>query len=176
MARIAMMLAAVLALPVFLFCSCAQGQRAPSPEHAQPVVTPPAGSSSTAPASVSVSIANADRILQGGTAEEIAALHYEALKQGDKDIWAKTLTKSNSDSLAVKGGAATFWWDTGRRYVQSYGVYYQYKTTESFSPPAADKTKLFFYRRQADGSERGMPVPIRLIIENGLWRVEQASY
>ena len=56
---------------------------------------------------------------------------------------------------------------------EQYGVYYEF---DRVAEADDEDQKLFFARYNADGTPRGRPVPIRLIKENGEWRVNVASY
>ncbi len=106
---------------------------------------------------------------------EVAQRHYDLLQQDDKAKWAQTLTERNKQGAlnTARGNSADFWWETGRRYWEKYGVYYKFDRVAKEEP---EYCKLFFKRFNRDGSQRGMPVPIHLIKENGEWKVETGSY
>lgn len=104
---------------------------------------------------------------------EVAEIHYRALVEGNWDLWGATLTADNRAAASRRGSSPSFWWDTGRRYVTEYGVTYRFNRSEGI-----DEThvKLFFDRLGPDGTPRGMPVPIHLVLEDERWRVSIASY
>ena len=103
----------------------------------------------------------------------IAQIHYDSVVSNDKNLWLKTLTANNKKLSDTKGSSPYFWWETGRKYAEKYGVYYTFLRVAEESER---RVKLFFTRHNKDGSQRGMPVPITLVLENGEWRVDQASY
>jgi len=103
----------------------------------------------------------------------IAQIHYDAVVSNNKDQWLETLTSNNRRIYNTKGSSPYFWWETGRKYAEKYGVYY---TFLKVGEKSERRVKLFFTRHNKDGSQRGMPVPITLVLENGEWRVDQASY
>ncbi|MCF2136613.1 MAG: hypothetical protein K9W43_05155 [Candidatus Thorarchaeota archaeon] len=106
---------------------------------------------------------------------KVAQRHYDLLQQEDKVKWAETICKSRRKGAVnrTRGDSADFWWDTGRRYWEQYGVYYKFDHVDREKP---DYCKLFFKRFNRDGSQRGQPVPIHLIKEDGEWKVETGSY
>ncbi len=106
---------------------------------------------------------------------KVAQLHYDLLQQDDIEKWAETLTEENKRRALnrMRGESPDFWWDTGRKYWEKYGVYYKFLRVDREEP---DYCKLFFTRYNRDGSQRGSPVPIHLRKEGGKWKVEQASY
>ncbi|MHA1653077.1 MAG: hypothetical protein ACTSVT_03700 [Candidatus Thorarchaeota archaeon] len=106
---------------------------------------------------------------------KVAQRHYDLLKEGDIKKWAETLTEDRKRGAlnSVHGDSADYWWKTGRRYYEKYGVYY---TFDRVDIEKDDYCKLFFKRHNRDGSLRGMPVPIHLRKEKGEWKVETASY
>jgi len=108
-------------------------------------------------------------------AKKIAILHYELLEKGDYEGWRGTLLKWLQSVADRSGSSPSFWWSTGRKYVDQLGIRYEYLKEEKLPYPNA--RKFFFKRLNPDGSERGMPVPcfVRLD-EDGVWRVEQPSY
>jgi hypothetical protein len=57
--------------------------------------------------------------------------------------------------------------------VERHGVYYEFDRVANAS---ATEQKLFYKRFNADGSQRGRPVPIQLFLEDGEWRVKVVSY
>ncbi len=88
----------------------------------------------------------------------VVTTHYQALENDDKPGFEATCFESTSTS---------FWWTTGRRYVTKYGVRWVYHAIE----PQPNGYKVFFRRIQADGSQRGSPVPCTVKAENGRWLV-----
>ncbi|RLE65188.1 MAG: hypothetical protein DRJ38_04195 [Thermoprotei archaeon] len=56
-----------------------------------------------------------------------------------------------------------------------YGVRYEFYKID-LNQSTETRVKIFFKRLNPDGTPRGSPVPIRLVKENGKWRVIQASY
>ncbi|MHA1608099.1 MAG: hypothetical protein ACTSWP_11325 [Candidatus Freyarchaeota archaeon] len=108
-------------------------------------------------------------------AKEVAIRHYELLQKGDYEGWVSTLCLWLQEVAGRSGSSPYFWWKTGRHYVEDYGVYYEYYKEGKSSFP--NTRKFFFKRKNPDGSDRGMPVPITVKLdEDGVWRVDQASY
>ncbi|MCD6458593.1 MAG: hypothetical protein J7K82_07055 [Thermoproteales archaeon] len=104
-----------------------------------------------------------------------AEKHYNSLMENDYKTWLETLSKDIKENADIKGSTAYFWWETGRRYVEKYGVRYEFhKIDARYS--SKNRVKIFFKRLNPDGSLRGSPVPIVLIVENHEWKVVQASY
>jgi hypothetical protein len=91
-------------------------------------------------------------------AVETVSAHYRALENDDK---------AGFDATCFPSSSIQFWWSTGRRYVTSYGVRWEYHHIEG-QPKGY---KVFFRRIQADGSQRGSPVPCTVRSENGRWLV-----
>ena len=106
-------------------------------------------------------------------ARKVAQKHYDLLQQDDLAKWVDTLINENKRVVLTKGSSPNMWWDLGRRYFEQYGVHYKFNRVEE---KKEDYCKLSFTRYNADGSVRGMPVPIDLVRENGAWKVKQASY
>ena len=105
------------------------------------------------------------------SAREVAETFYNCIEKGDYDLWIQTLSQSNRDILTY--GSPWFWWATGRRYSQKYGVRWVFQR-EVYQDDK--RAKLYFIRLNPDGSQRGMPVPIHLIRDvDREWRVETAS-
>ena len=113
------------------------------------------------------------RLPQGSSAAEVASTHYRALVEGDRELWRATLKASYVQALRVRGSTPHTWWEAGRRMVEGYGVTYE---LERVAEEGDTAQKLFFFRYNRDGSQRGRPVPIHLILEDGEWRVNVASY
>ena len=107
-------------------------------------------------------------------AKAVAIRHYKALMENDYETWRETLVDYIKEKADVKGSSAYFWWTTGRKYVEKYGVYYTFYREASVDDP--NRRKFFFKRKNPDGTDRGMPVPIVLVKENDQWKVESASY
>jgi len=109
-----------------------------------------------------------------GDPKEIAIRCYELLMKGDHDGWVKTLSLFLQEKANVNGSTASYWWKTGRHYIEDYGVYYEfYKEGET---PFPNTRKFFFKRKNPDGSDRGLPVPCTVRIDDdGVWRVDQQS-
>ncbi|MEM3526258.1 MAG: hypothetical protein QXV37_02485 [Candidatus Jordarchaeaceae archaeon] len=109
-----------------------------------------------------------------GDPKETAIRCYEALQKGDRDTWVKTLTLNLQKIVDVQGSSPSFWWTTGRHYIEDYGVYYEFLKEDK--APFPNTRKFFFKRKNPDGSDRGSPVPCTLRIdEDGVWRVDQQS-
>ena len=72
-----------------------------------------------------------------------------------------------------RGSSPDTWWHAGRRLVDKYGVNYE---LDRIDRQDEDSAKVFFRRLNADGTPRGMSVPIHLIREEDEWRVSVASY
>jgi hypothetical protein len=101
---------------------------------------------------------------------QTAEAHDQALQADDKAGWEATLSPDQ-----VGASSRGFWWKAGRDMVGKFGVKYVFDhLDERFSTD--QKKKLFFKRLHPDGSQRGMPVPIHVVIENGAWKVAVASY
>jgi len=111
--------------------------------------------------------------LEGLSAGEVAQLHYNSVYEGDRETWVATLSARNREMADRRGSSPDFWWDTGRRYATRYGVYYRFRQASIEEP---EYQKLFFDRLNADGSRRGRPVPIHMVLEDDGWRVKIASY
>ena len=111
--------------------------------------------------------------LEGLSAREVAELHYKAIADGDRAVWVTTLSQRNREMADRRGSSPDFWWDTGRRYATRYGVYYRFRQVGIEEP---GYQKLFFDRLNADGSRRGRPVPIHMILEDEVWRVKMVTY
>ena len=108
-------------------------------------------------------------------AKKVAQKQYDLLQQDDIKKWAETLTESNKKRALNKiyGDSPDYWWKTGKRYFEQYGVYYKFLRVDKEKD---DYYKFFFTRYNDDGTERGMPVPIHMRKENGKWKVDVASY
>jgi hypothetical protein len=108
-----------------------------------------------------------------GDPKEVAIRAYECLQKGDRKGWLETLSLQLQKTVDV-GGSASYWWKTGRHYVEDYGVYYEFQKEDR--APFPDQRKFFFKRKNPDGSDRGAPVPCTVRIdEDGVWRVDQQS-
>lgn len=111
---------------------------------------------------------------EGLSAREVAELHYKFLEENNYEGWLETLIEDIRERASFRGSTADFWWNSGHKMVDYYGVTYVFQREVPTGDP---KRKKFFFRRlNPDGSPRGMPVPIRLVLEKKEWRVEQASY
>lgn len=109
-----------------------------------------------------------------GDPKEIAIKAYELLQKGDHREWVKTLSLYLQEKADVKGSTPSFWWSTGRHYVEDYGVYYEFHKEGKAEFP--NQRKFFFKRKNSDGSDRGSPVPCTVRVDDdGGWRVEQQS-
>ena len=111
--------------------------------------------------------------LDGLSAREVAELHYKAIADGNRALWVATLSRHNREMADRRGSSPDFWWDTGRRYATRYGVYYRFRQIGIEEP---DYQKLFFDRLNADGSRRGRPVPVHMILEDEVWQVKMVTY
>jgi len=118
-------------------------------------------------------VSSAPPTLEGLSAREVAELHYGAIADGNRTLWVATLSERNREMADRRGSSPDFWWDTGRRYATRYGVRYRFRQVGIEEP---DYQKIFFDRLNADGSRRGRPVPIHMILENDVWRVKIGSY
>ena len=101
---------------------------------------------------------------------QVAEAHYGALQANDHAAWEATLSPDQ-----VGASSRGFWWKAGRDMVDKFGVKYVYKHIDE-KQSSDKKKKLFFTRIQADGTQRGMPVPIHVWLEGSAWKVAQASY
>ncbi len=113
------------------------------------------------------------RLPSGASAVEVAKAHYRALVADDQELWQATLRARYRDAVEVRGSTPHTWWDAGRRMVDEHGVSYEF---ERVAVETETEQKLFFKRFNPDGSQRGQPVPIQLLQEEGEWRVKVASY
>ncbi len=111
--------------------------------------------------------------VEGLSAREVAELHYKAIFEGERAVWVATLCERNREMADRRGSSPDFWWDTGRRYATRYGVHYRFRQVSIEDP---DYQKIFFDRLNADGSRRGRPVPIHMVLEGDTWGVKTASY
>lgn len=94
----------------------------------------------------------------------VALAHYAAIEADDEAAFEASCWPSTSTQ---------FWWTTGRRYVTNYGVHWEYQRSDA---QQGDRIKLWFIRIQADGSQRGMPLPCTVRQdEAGQWVVYSAS-
>ncbi|GEM_PF-1195676 len=117
------------------------------------------------------------KLVGGGSdeAKEVAIRHYKLLENGDYEGWRSTLLLWLQGVAGQSGSSPSFWWSTGRKYVDELGIRYEYLKEEKLPYPNA--RKFFFKRKNRDGSDRGMPVPCLVRLdEDGAWRVEQPSY
>lgn len=112
-------------------------------------------------------------VLRTGTAREVAELHYQAVVEGNLDLWRATLKADYRPMVGRRGSTPDFWWRTGRKYATEYGVTYRFLRVDRADE---HRQKLFFERLNADGTPRGMPVPIHLVRGEEGWRVEMATY
>lgn len=109
-----------------------------------------------------------------GDPKEIAIRCYELLQKGDRNAWVKTLSLYLQEKADAEGSSAYFWWKTGRHYIEDYGVSYEFLKEDK--TPYPNTKKFFFKRKNADGSDRGSPVPCTIRIDDdGVWRVDQQS-
>jgi len=106
---------------------------------------------------------------------EVAKNHYYFLEKDDYEKWLETLTKDLQRSASIRGSSPYFWWNTGRRYVTEYGIHYEFYKID-LDQSNDRRVKIFFKRLNPDGTLRGMPVPIRLVLEDDEWKVFQVSY
>ena len=104
---------------------------------------------------------------------EVAGLFYKSLVDGDKATWISTLKPDYQKSAERRGSSPYFWWETGRRYAEKYGVYYEFSHEADTGDP--NRKKYFFKRKNPDGTDRGLPVPIYVIKIGDEWYVDQAS-
>ncbi|MEM2134000.1 MAG: hypothetical protein QXS27_04045 [Candidatus Jordarchaeaceae archaeon] len=109
-----------------------------------------------------------------GDPKEVAIKAYECLQKGDRKGWVETLSLQLQKTVDLGGSTASFWWNTGRHYIEDYGVYYEFLKEDR--APFPNQRKFFFKRKNPDGSDRGAPVPCTVRIdEDGVWRVDQQS-
>jgi len=111
----------------------------------------------------------------GLTPEEVAELFYKAIESNDFERYKETIISFYREQLEkdIRGTNPEFWWDSGRRYVEEYGVSWHF---HEVSVQNDNYAKLFFKRIQGDGSQRGMPLPIHLEVDiDGEWRVKTAT-
>jgi hypothetical protein len=110
----------------------------------------------------------------GASPVEVADEFYAALVAGDMERFKATVKAQYRQQMErARGASPEFWWESGRRYVEEYGVRWEYDHT---AEEEADHVKLFYKRIQADGSQRGSPLPIHLVVDDdGEWRVDVAS-
>jgi hypothetical protein len=103
----------------------------------------------------------------------VASIHYRALVENDHELWLATLRERYRQSGDVRGSTPHTWWNAGRQMVDRHGVTYEFERVDK---ETETECKLFFKRFNADGSQRGRPVPIQLFVEEGEWRVKVVSY
>jgi len=104
---------------------------------------------------------------------QVAEMHYQSVVQDNRPRWLATLNAHEFSMADKRGSSPDFWWETGRRYATEFGVTYHFDR-EDFQ--GEKRAKLFFKRIQADGSQRGRPVPIHLVLEEDGWRVRMVTY
>jgi hypothetical protein len=112
---------------------------------------------------------------KGLNSVEIAEIFYNAIEEDDFETFKETVKKQYREQLdkKIRGTSPEFWWNSGRKYVEEYGVRWEFHEVAEESP---DKAKLFFVRIQKDGTQRGLPLPVHLIVDvDGEWRVDVAS-
>ena len=109
-------------------------------------------------------------IPKGASPRKVGEMHYEAAMKGDKETWEATLTKRNQTGRMYR-----HYWEVAEQRA-SIGCYYEYLKDDRVSD---DRAKIFFKRFNADGSQRGRPVPLTLKRDKDQgdeWRVHVASY
>lgn len=110
---------------------------------------------------------------QGGSPREVAEEFYEAIAAGDIERFKAALTTADREQMErVRGTSPEFWWESGRRYAEEYGVTWEFHGVREETD---DKVILWFKRLNADGTQRGSPVPTHLVRDEGEWRIETAS-
>ncbi|MCP4231111.1 MAG: hypothetical protein GY771_13310 [bacterium] len=112
---------------------------------------------------------------KGASPQEVAAYLYKAIENDDFGAFKEAILKRYREQFEknVRGISPEFWWDSGRRYVTDYGVSWHFDRIDSEDEKHA---KLFFQRKHPDGSNRGRPVPVHVVIdEDGEWRVQTAT-
>ena len=115
--------------------------------------------------------AGGDAPAQSASSEEEAAIaaataHYRALEANDRSAFEDTCSPS------ILRTSVPMYWTTGRRYVEKYGVRWEYDHVQSVR---ADRYKVFFRRIQSDGSQRGSPVPCTVDLEGARWVVTTST-
>jgi hypothetical protein len=109
----------------------------------------------------------------GSSPREVAEEFYEAIVAGDIERFKAALTGADREQMErVRGTSPEFWWESGRRYAEEYGVTWEFHGVREETD---DKVSLWFKRLNADGTQRGSPVPIHLVRDEGEWRIETAS-
>lgn len=106
---------------------------------------------------------------------EVAEIFYNSIEENDFERFKETVLAHYRAQLEknIRGVSPEFWWNSGRKYVEEFGVRWEFHEVGHESD---EKVKLFFKRIQEDGSQRGMPVPIHLRVdEDGEWRVDVAT-
>jgi hypothetical protein len=114
-----------------------------------------------------------EEVLARGTPRQVAELHYGAIVVGDRDLWLATIVESTRERAHIRGTSPEFWWNAGRRFADEFGVTYHFHHADREEP---EYHKLFFERRHPDGTRRGAPVPIHLVLEADGWRVQTPTY
>lgn len=110
---------------------------------------------------------------KGLSPREVAEEFYAAIAAGDEERFKAALTTADREQMnRVRGTSPEFWWDSGRRYAEEYGVTWEF---DGVREETDDKVVLWFKRLNADGTQRGSPVPIHLVLDEGEWRIETAS-
>jgi len=103
----------------------------------------------------------------------VAEAHYGALFADNRALWVQTLDARSRQMADRRGAMPEHWWTSGRRYATQFGVTYHFERQDIVED---DYCKLFFVRRHPDGSQRGRPLPIHLVLEDDGWRVRTPSY
>lgn len=111
----------------------------------------------------------------GLTPQEVAEIFYKAIEEDNFETFKEAVIARYREQLnnKVRGVSPEFWWNAGRKYVEEFGVNWEF---HELAQKSDERVKLFFVRIEEDGSQRGMPLPIHLIVdEDGEWRVETAT-
>ena len=113
---------------------------------------------------------------KGLTPREVAEKFYGAIVAGDTETFNDAVKNFYRVQMErARGTSPEFWWESGRRYAEEYGVSWEFHGVREETEA---KVVLWFKRLNADGSQRGSPVPIHLIADpddDGEWRVETAT-
>ena len=110
---------------------------------------------------------------KGGSPREVAEEFYEAIAAGDIERFKAALITADREKMErARGTSPEFWWESECRYAEVYGVTWEFHGVRAETD---DKVILRFKRPNADGTQRGSPVPIHLVRDEGERRIGTAS-
>jgi hypothetical protein len=108
----------------------------------------------------------------GTPPEEVAQLFYKHMAEGNKEEWLATFTNYHQRTAKSYGSSPDLYWR----------AYQKIKCTYRYLPEKDERSenscRFWFQRIKADGTETGMPLPIRIMRDEesgGEWRVDVAT-